>query len=211
MVRGLLGKKLGMTRIFTESGELVPVTLLEVGPCTVVQRKTRDKDGYDAVQIGFDDIKEKRCTKPLQGHFKKAGSGPKRFLREFRVATESELKAGDEIRADIFAAGERVDVSGVSKGKGFAGVQKRLGYKGGPGGHGSMFHRRPGSIGMSADPSETMKGKGMPGHMGNRRSTTQNIEVVRVDAEKNIVMIRGSVPGANGGLVELRKTVKGAQ
>lgn len=210
MLNGLLGKKLGMTRIFTEDGRWIEVTLLEAGPCTVVQRKTQAKEGYEAVQLGFGSVKEKRVTKPLKGHFAKAGVDAKRTLREFRVDSETELKAGDEIRADIFKAGDRVDVCGTSKGKGFAGGMKRHGWKGGPGTHGSNFHRRPGSIGQSADPGRVLKGKTLPGHMGSVRETTQNLEVVTVDPVKNLIVIRGSVPGAPGGVVIVSKSVKAA-
>lgn len=211
MLTGLLGKKLGMTRIFTEDGRWIEVTLVEAGPCMVTQRKTQERDGYDAVQVGFGDKKPKRCTKPLTGHFNKAGVSPKRTLREFRVPGESGLKAGDEIRADIFEAGERVDVSGTCKGKGFAGVIKRHGFAGGPGGHGSHFHRTPGSIGQSADPAKVYKNKRLPGQMGGTRVTAQNLEVITVDAEKNLLVVRGSVPGATGGMVVVKKTVKGAK
>lgn len=209
MVGGLLGKKVGMTRIFTEDERWIDVTVLEAGPCLVVQCKTKARDGYDAVQLGFDEVKESRCTKPRLGHLKKAGVPPVRSLREFRVQGDSELKPGDEIRADIFQAGDRVDVSGTSKGKGFAGVIKRYGFKGGPGGHGSHFHRAPGSIGQSADPAKVYKNKKLPGHMGNCRVTIQNLEVVDVDAAKNLLVVRGSVPGAPGGLVMVSKSVKG--
>jgi large subunit ribosomal protein L3 len=209
MVEGILGKKLGMTRIFTEDGRSIPVTLVQVGPCTVVQRKTEDLDGYEAVQLGFEDVKAQRVTKPRAGHFKSAGVTPKRTLREFPVPKDSELKPGDEVRADIFADGERVDVSGVSKGKGFAGVIKRHGFSGGPGGHGSHFHRAPGSIGQSADPAKVFKGMRMPGQMGNKRVTTQNIRIVSVDSEKNLLLLHGNVPGATGGVVIVRKSVKG--
>lgn len=211
MVNGLLGRKLGMTRVFTEDGRWIEVTLLEAGPCTVIQRKTTDTDGYNAVQVGFGQAKETRVTKPLKGHFAKAGVAAKRVLREFRVDAASDLKAGDEIGTDIFQVGDRVDVSGTSKGKGFQGVIKRHGMGGGPGAHGSHFHRAPGSVGQSADPSKVYKGKRLPGRMGNARVTTQNLEVVTVDAEKNLIAVRGSVPGANGGLVVLKRTVKGAQ
>jgi len=211
MVNGLLGRKLGMTRVFTEDGRWIEVTLLEAGPCTVIQRKTTDTDGYNAVQVGFGETKETRLTKPLKGHFAKAGVSAKRVLREFRVDDASDLKAGDEIGTDIFQVGDRVDVSGTSKGKGFQGVIKRHGMGGGPGGHGSHFHRAPGSVGQSADPAKVYKGKRLPGRMGNARVTTQNLEVVTVDPEKNLIAVRGSVPGANGGLVVLKRTVKGAQ
>jgi len=211
MLKGLLGRKLGMTRIFTEEGLWIDVTLLEAGPCTVVQRKTKDHDGYEAVQVGFDDIKEKRCTKPLLNHFKAKGIAPKRVLREFRVEATSELKAGDEVRSDIFKAGDHVDICGTSKGKGFQGVMKRHGFAGGPGGHGSMFHRAPGSIGASADPSEVVKGKRLPGHMGDVKVTVQNLQVVDVVPEKNLLVIRGAVPGARGGVVVVKHSVKGSK
>ena len=208
MLNGLLGKKLGMTRVFTEDGRWIEVTLLEAGPCTVVQRKTKAHEGYEAVQLGFGQAKLRRVTKPLQGHFAKAGVNPARTIREFRIDEASELKPGDEIRVDIFKAGDRVDVSGTSKGKGFAGGQKRHGWKGGPATHGSNFHRRPGSIGQSADPGHVIKGKTLPGHMGDIRVTTQNLEVVNVDVAKNLIMLRGSVPGAPGGVVVVRKSIK---
>lgn len=208
MPRGLLGTKLGMTRIFKEDGQWIPVTLLQVGPCTVIQRKTQQTDGYDAVQLGYGDKSEKRCTKPLQGHFAKSGASPKKVLREFRVDASSELKTGDELRVDMFAEGEHVDVAATSKGKGYAGVIKRHGHGGGPGGHGSHFHRAPGSIGMSADPSKVHKGTKLPGQMGNVRVTAQNIEVIKVDPDKNLLAVLGAIPGANGSLVEVKKTVK---
>ncbi len=208
---GLLGKKLGMTRIFAEDGRWIDVTVLEAGPCVVVQRKTTDKDGYEAVQLGFGELKEKKCKKPMKGHFAKAGVSPKRVLREFHIDTDSELKPGDTIKADIFKPGDRVDIAGKSKGKGFAGVMKRHGFGGGPGGHGSMFHRRPGAVGQCAYPGEVFKGQKLPGHMGNRRITIQNLEVVQVEPEENLLVVRGSVPGANGGLVEVKKSVKGSK
>ncbi|NIA14565.1 MAG: 50S ribosomal protein L3 [Nitrospiraceae bacterium] len=210
MLNGLLGKKLGMTRVFTEDERWVEVTLLEAGPCTVVQRKTENHEGYDAVQLGFGEVPERRLTKPLRGHFEKCGVAPKRTLREFRVTKDEGLKAGDEVKVDIFQTGDRVDVSGTSKGKGFAGGMKRWGWGGGPGTHGSNFHRRPGAIGQSADPAHVVKGKHMPGHMGNARVTTQNLEVIDVDVDKNLLVVRGSVPGAMGGLVMVKKSVKTA-
>ena len=211
MLTGILGTKLGMTRLFTDDGRWIEVTVVEAGPCTVVQRKTKDTDGYDAVQLGFGDVKESRCNKPSLGHFKKSGVAPRRTLKEIRVTGETDVELGAEIKADIFEAGDRVDVSGTSKGKGFAGVIKRYGFGGGPGGHGSHFHRAPGSIGQSADPAKVYKNKKMPGHMGNRKVTVQNLEVVNVDAEKNLLMIRGNVPGAKGGLITVSKSVKGAR
>ncbi|MBX7259165.1 MAG: 50S ribosomal protein L3 [Candidatus Hydrogenedentes bacterium] len=210
MQTGILGTKLGMTRVFTEDGRWVDVTVLETGPCTVVQRKTQKTDGYDAVQVGFGKKKESRCAKPDLGHFKKANVEPQQTLREFRVAPEDPLKAGDQIKADLFKVGDHVDVAGTSKGRGFAGVHKRHNFGGGPGTHGSMFHRRPGSIGSSADPSKVIKGLRAPGHMGNERVTIQNLEIVKVDPEKNLLVVRGCVPGPTGGLVVVKKSVKGS-
>lgn len=209
MQTGILGKKLGMTRVFTEDGRWIDVTLVEAGPCTVVQRKTTAKDGYDAVQLGFGEKKAKQTKKPAAGHFKKAGVTPKRVLREYRVPADNELKPGDTIKVEMFQVGERVDVVGTSKGRGTAGLHKRHHFGGGPGTHGSNFHRRAGSIGSSADPSKTVRGMRMAGHMGDCRVTVQNLEVIKVDAEKNLIAVRGCVPGANGGVVELTKTVKG--
>lgn len=211
MITGLLGKKVGMTRLFTEDGRWIEVTVLEAGPCSVIQRKTVETDGYSAVQLGFDDIKESRCNKPAAGHFAKVGVSPKRTLREVRVPNDADVKPGDEIKADIFSVGDRVDVVGTSKGRGFAGVIKRHGFAGGPGGHGSHFHRAPGSIGQSADPSKVYKNKRMPGHFGSAKTTVQNLEVVNVDSDRNLLIVRGSVPGANGGLVMVSKSVKGAR
>lgn len=207
---GLLGKKLGMTRVFTEDGRWVDVTLLEAGPCMVVQRKTQKHEGYEAVQLGYGEVNVRRLNKPAQGHFAKRGVDPKRTLREFRIEKDSELKPGDELRADMFEVGERVDVTATSKGKGFAGGMKRHGWSGGPSTHGSNFHRGPGSIGQSATPARVIKGRSMPGHMGNVRVTVQNLEIVNVDGPKNLLAVRGSVPGANGGLVIVRRSVKGA-
>ncbi|MDX9971825.1 MAG: 50S ribosomal protein L3 [FCB group bacterium] len=210
MVSGLLGKKVGMTRVFGPDGRQYAVTVLEVGPCTVVQRKSEDKDGYEAVQLGFGTKRVKLFTKPELGHFKKHGVEVQRHLIEFPVAAGDAIQAGDQIKADIFKAGDRIDVAGTSKGKGFQGVQKRHGFKGGPGGHGSMFHRRPGAIGQSSDPSKVFKGMRMAGHMGNKRITVQSLEVLEVDPEKNLVIVRGAVPGANGGILELKHSVKGS-
>lgn len=209
MQTGILGKKLGMTRVFTEDGRWIDVTLVEAGPCTVVQRKTTAKDGYEAVQLGFGEKKAKQTKKPAAGHFKKAGVTPKRVLREYRVPADNALKPGDTIKVEIFQVGERVDVAGTSKGRGTAGLHKRHHFGGGPGTHGSNFHRRAGSIGSSADPSKTVRGMRMAGHMGDCRVTVQNLEVIKVDAEKNLIAVRGCVPGANGGVVELTKSVKG--
>jgi len=209
MVNGLIGKKLGMTRVFTDDGRWVEVTVLEAGPCTVVQRKTRESDGYDAVQVGYGDVKESRCTKPQLGHFAKAGIEPKRMLREFKLAGDGDVNPGDEVKADIFEIGERVDVSATSKGKGFQGVIKRHGFGGGPGGHGSHFHRAPGSIGQAATPSKVYKGKKLPGQMGNKKVTVRNVEIVNVDSERNLILLRGCVPGANGGMVTVHKRTGG--
>lgn len=211
MITGLLGKKVGMTRIFTEEGQWIEVTVLEAGPCSVVQRKTKEHDGYSAVQLGFGDAKESRCNKPSAGHFAKVGVAPKKLLKEIRVPEDTEATPGDEIKADIFAVGDRVDVQGTSKGRGFAGAIKRHGFGGGPGGHGSHFHRAPGSVGQSADPAKVYKGKRLPGHYGNAKTTVQNLEVVNVDTDKNLVIVRGSVPGANGGYVVVNKSVKGGR
>jgi len=209
MADALLGRKLGMTRIFTPEGRWIHVTVLQAGPCTVVQRKTSDTDGYDAVQVGFEDVKESRVNKPALGHFAKAGIAPKRVLKEFRLNGDSELKVGDQITSEIFKPGDQVDVSGKSKGKGFQGVMKRHNMKGGPGAHGSHFHRAPGSIGACADPSRVFKGQRLPGQMGNAAITTQNLEVVEVNAEENLIVVRGAVPGARGGLVTVKRSVKG--
>lgn len=211
MLNAILGRKLGMTRVFTEDGRWIEVTLLQAGPCTVVQRKTADHDGYDAVQVGFEDRKERHTNKPLAGHFKKTGVTPKRILKEFRIDSGESLQAGDLITTEIFKTGDRVDVQGRSKGKGFAGVIKRHAFSGGPGAHGSHSHRVPGSIGQSADPSKVYKGKRMPGHMGDKNITTQNLEVLLVDSDKNLIGVRGAVPGANGGLVVVKQTVKGSK
>ncbi len=211
MNTGLLGKKLGMTRIFTDEGRWIDVTVLEAGPCTVIQRKTTAADGYEAVQLGFGKPKkESRCAKAVVGHFKKAGAEPMPLLCEFRVAESDPLKSGDTFGADLFKVGDHVDIAGTSKGRGYAGLHKRHGFRGGPGSHGSMFHRRPGSIGSSADPSKVVKGMRMAGHMGHARVTIQNLEVVKVDAEKNLLVVRGCVPGPTGGFVEVTKSVKGS-
>lgn len=205
---GLMGKKLGMTRIFTEDGRWIDVTLLQAGPCTVVQRKTLEREGYEAVQLGYGEVNERRVKRPARGHFRKWGVEPKKSLREFRIEKSSELKPGDELRANMFEAGDRVDVTGTSKGKGFAGGVKRHGWAGGPSTHGSNFHRAPGSIGQSASPGRVIKGKPMPGHMGNARVSVQNLEIVNVDDTKNLLIVRGAVPGANGTLVVVKKSVK---
>lgn len=209
MQKAILAKKLGMTQIFDETGRVIPVTVIEAGPNAVIQKKTVENDGYDAVQVGFVDLKEKKVTKPVKGHFAKAGVAPKKFVREFRLDDVSSFNVGDEIKADIFAEGDKVDVAGISKGKGYAGTIKRWGQHRGPMTHGSGYHRGPGSMGMCSDPGRVFKGKRLPGHMGVDRVTIQNLAVVRVDAEKNIILIKGGLPGPKGGLLMVKNTVKG--
>jgi large subunit ribosomal protein L3 len=199
---GILGKKLGMTQIFTEDGRAYPVTVIEAGPCCVVQVKTVDKDGYEAAKIGFLEVKEKRMNKPELGVFKKIGVKPCRILKEYPI---SGLKVGEFVTVDRFAKGDKVSVSGVSKGKGFQGVMKRHNYSGGPGSHGSMFNRAPGSIGASSYPSRVWKNQGMPGHMGSERVTVKNIEVVDIRTDQNLLLIKGAVPGGTGTIVEIKK------
>ena len=201
-MKGILGKKLGTTQIFTEDGRLIPVTVIEAGPVKVVQKKEKDKDGYEALQMGFDVIrKEKNVTKPMKGHFKKTSSSFYRFIKEIDMEG---FNAGDDITVDIFSKGERVSVVGTSKGKGFQGVMKRHNYKGGPGSHGSMFNRAPGSIGSSSYPSRVFKNKALPGHMGDERVTVKNIEIIDVRKEQNILLVKGAVPGATGGYVIIK-------
>ena len=211
MVNGLIGKKVGMTQIFGADGSLIPVTVVEAGPCRVVFKKTVEKDGYNAVQISFKDAKEKHLTKPVLGHFKKNGVSPARYLAEFTAGDAASLTAGQELTVEIFKEGELIDVSGVTKGKGFQGVMKRHKFAGGPATHGSMFHRAPGSIGSSAYPSRVRKNKRMPGHMGDKKRTVQNLEIVGVRKEDNLLLIRGAIPGSPGSLVIVRKAVKGSQ
>ncbi|MFL0196173.1 50S ribosomal protein L3 [Clostridium sp. WILCCON 0269] len=208
MKKVILGKKLGMTQIFDENGKVIPVTVIEAGPCVVVQKKTAEKDGYESIQIGFSDIREKLVNKPLKGHFAKAGVSLKRFLKEFKVNNINEYEVGQEIKADVFAEGDKIDVSGVSKGKGFQGVIKRWNAQRGPMSHGSKFHRAVGSMGASSDPSRTFKNKKMPGHMGNKNTTVLNLQVAKVIAEKNIILIKGGVPGPNKSFLSIRNTVK---
>ena len=207
MKKAILGKKIGMTQIFDEKGKVIPVTAIEVGPCTVVQIKTVDNDGYQAVKLGFGEVKESKLTKPKKGEFKKASLTPKKHLREFRL-DEISYNVGDEIKADIFAAGDSVDITGTSKGKGFQGVIKRHGQSRGPMGHGSMYHRRPGSMGSTSTPGRVFKGKRLPGHMGANTITIQNLEVVAVDLDKNVILVKGSVPGVNGAILKIRQSVK---
>ena len=204
MVNTILGRKLGMTQVWGEDDNIVPVTVIQAGPCVVAQVKTTETDGYEAVQIGFGDIKEHRVNKPMKGHFAKAGIAPMRYLREVRVEDASQHSCGEVITVESFADTAKVDVTGVSKGKGFAGVIKRHHFAGGPGGHGSHFHRAPGSIGMCAYPSRVLKGMRMAGHMGCDRVTVRNLAVVRVDADQNLILVKGAVPGGKGALVQVR-------
>jgi len=207
MSPGILGKKIGMTQVFRPDGQVVPVTLLQAGPCMVVQRKTPTTDGYDAVQLGLvENIKEKRINKPIGGHLKKAGVAGTRFMRELRVGPgNGDMKAGDQVLVDQFKPKDMVDVIGVSKGRGFASVIKLHHFKGGPGSHGSMFHRAPGSIGASSFPSRVFPGTRMGGHMGTDQVTVRNLEVVDVVAEDNVLVVKGAVPGPNGGYVLVRR------
>jgi large subunit ribosomal protein L3 len=207
-VQGIIGKKVGMTQVYAPDGRAIPVTVLQAGPCVVVQRKSKDKDGYSAVQLGLvEGRKVKRVGKPMQGHFAKTGQGlpPCKVLREVRVEAGDEVKVGDKISVELFAPGDTVDVSGTSKGKGFQGVVKRHHFRGGAATHGSMFHRAPGSIGASAFPSRVLKGMRAAGHMGSDSVTAKNLEVVRVDAANNVLVVKGAVPGASGGYVMIRK------
>ncbi len=205
-VQGIIGKKIGMTQVFADDGRAFPVTVIEAGPCVVVQRKSKDRDGYAAVQLGLvESRKTKRITKPMKGHFEKAGLPPCRVLREFPVAEGAEAAVGDKISVELFAPGDKITVVGTSKGRGFQGVMKRHNFRGGKATHGSMFHRAPGSIGQSAYPSRVIKGMKSPGHMGTDRVTVKNLQVVRVDAANNLLIVRGSVPGAGGSFVVIRK------
>jgi large subunit ribosomal protein L3 len=206
MLEGLIGKKIGMTQQYDEQGNAIPVTIIQVGPCTVIQRRTEEKDGYSALQLGFIEEKTKRKpNKALEGHFQKSGVPPTKILREFQYETKEEVKEGDQFFVDIFQVGEKVDVVGTSKGKGFAGVVKRWGFHGGKDSHGSMFHRAPGSIGCSADPSRVLKGKKLPGHMGVERVTVKNLLIIETDKEHNLLVVRGAVPGAKGGYLLIKK------
>ena len=209
MIQGILGKKLGMTQVFVADGSRIPVTVVEAGPCTVVQKKTESTDGYNALQVGFEAKKSHRVNKPLMGHFKKADQGAFAALRELAADNVDEYQVGDQVTcASVFKAGDIVDVTGTSKGKGFQGVIKRWGFSGGRATHGSKFHRAPGSIGMSASPARVHRGKKMPGQMGNARVTQQNLEIVEVRADQNLILVKGAIPGPNQGLVLIRKCVK---
>ena len=211
MKKAILATKVGMTQIFNDEGVLTPVTVLQAGPCVVTQVKTVENDGYKAVQVGFVDKREKLVSKPVKGHFDKAGVSYKRFVREFSFENAEEYSVKDEIKADIFAAGDKIDATAISKGKGFQGAIKRHGQSRGPMAHGSKFHRHQGSNGACSDPSKVFKGKGMPGHMGSKRITIQNLEVVRIDAENNLILVKGAVPGPKKALVTLKETVKAAR
>ena len=208
MTKGILGKKVGMTQIFAADGTVVPVTVVQAGPCAVVQIKTVENDGYSAVQVGFVDKKEKGINKPQKGHFDKVGVAPKRFVREFRFENAEEYTVGQEIKADIFAAGDKIDATATSKGKGYAGGIKRHGLKSGPSAHGSKYHRHAGSNGSATTPGRVFKGKKMPGHMGNVRVTVQNLEIVKIDVENNVILVKGAVPGPKKSLVMIKETVK---
>ncbi|MDI6617210.1 MAG: 50S ribosomal protein L3 [Clostridiales bacterium] len=208
MRKAIIGKKIGMTQIFDESGKAIPVSVVLAGPCFVVQKKTAEKDGYNALQVGFEDVRDKLVNKPMKGHFAKSNISPKRFLRELRLENTENMNAGDVIKADIFKKGEKVDVSGVSKGKGFQGTIRRWNAHRGPMAHGSKYHRAVGSMGASSFPSRTFKNKHMPGHMGNKNVTVLDLEVVRADAEKNLILIKGGIPGPQKGLVLIKDSVK---
>ncbi len=207
MPKGILGRKVGMTQIFNDAGQAIPVTVIEAGPCIVVQKKTPERDGYSAIQLGFGEKPERLVNKPLKGHFAKAGVRPLRFLRELRVENVEDYQVGQEIKADVFAIGERVDVVGTSRGRGFAGGIKRHGFHRGPMAHGSKYHRRPGSLGAKG-PARVFKGRKLPGHYGVERVTVQNLEVVRVDPQRNLLAVKGAVPGPRGGLLLVKETVK---
>ena len=208
MKKAILATKVGMTQIFNEDGVLVPVTVLQAGPCVVTQVKTEDNDGYKAVQVGFVDKREKLVTKPVKGHFDKAGVSYKRYVREFRFENAEEYSVKDEIKADIFAAGDKIDATAISKGKGFQGAIKRHGQHRGPMTHGSKFHRHQGSNGSATTPGRVFKGKGMPGQMGNKRITIQNLEIVKIDVDNNLILVKGAVPGPKKSLVTIKETVK---
>jgi large subunit ribosomal protein L3 len=210
MAKGILGKKIGMTQIFEADGKMIPVTVVEAGPCLVIQNKTEETDGYNAVQLGFGELKEKHTSKPMKGHFDKAGITPVKFVRELRLSAPSEYTVGQKISADIFTAGEPIDATGISRGKGFAGTIKRHNFSRGPMAHGSKSHREPGSMGpMHSGPGgRVIKGKKLPGRMGNAKVTVQRLTVAKVDTDRNLILVKGSIPGAAGSFVVLRETVK---
>jgi large subunit ribosomal protein L3 len=207
MTKGILGRKIGMTQVFAENGELIPVTVVEAAGNVVLQKKTVENDGYEAIQIGFEDKREKLANKPAKGHAAKANTAPKRFIREFRGANLDEYEMGQEVKVDIFAEGDLVDVTGISKGKGFQGAIKRHGQSRGPMAHGSRYHRRPGSMGPVA-PNRVFKGKALPGRMGGEQITVQNLQIVKVDVERNLLLIKGNVPGAKKSLLKIKSAVK---
>ncbi|MDR1088217.1 MAG: 50S ribosomal protein L3 [Coriobacteriales bacterium] len=204
MCNTIIGRKLGMTQVWSEQDELIPVTVIEAGPCVVTQIKSRDKEGYDAIQIGFSELRESRVNKPMAGHFKAAHAGPCKYLGEVRVEDSSGYEPGQQINLEGFVDAGKVDVSGVSKGKGFAGVIKRHNFQGGRASHGSHFHRAPGSVGQCASPSRVFKGKKLPGHMGTDTVTVKNLQVVKVDVEQNLLLIKGAVPGGKGAILRVR-------
>lgn len=208
MKKGIIAKKIGMTQIFSETGILIPVTVLEAGPCVVTQIKTIENDGYEAIQVGFGDVKERKVNAPMKGHFAKANVTPTKLLKEFKFENSSEYSIGSEIKADIFQAGDKIDVSGVSKGKGFQGAIKRHNQHRGPMAHGSKYHRGVGSLSSATTPGKVKKGKKMPGHMGAENVTIQNLEVVRIDTEKNLLLVKGAVPGNKGSILVIKESVK---
>ena len=211
MKKGIYGKKLGMTQIFTEEGLVIPVTVVEVEPCVVIRKKTVETDGYNAIQVATGEVKEKHMNKPDKGQFDKVKLAYKKYIRELRLDNIDDVNVGDELKADVFAAGEFVDVQGISKGKGFQGVIKRHGQHRGPMSHGSMYHRRPGSMGPTSSPGRVFKGKKLPGHTGKDTVTVQHLEVVRVDMDKNVILIKGSVPGYKNALVRIKDSVKSSK
>ena len=207
MIEGLIGKKIGMTQVFDEDGNAIPVTIIKAGPCLVIQKKIEEKDGYKAVQLGFVEEKPvKRINKPLEGHFKKADVQPARKLKEFYYDKDENIEVGTEISLDIFEGCDRVNITGISKGKGFAGVVKRWGFKGGKGSHGSMFHRAPGSIGASTFPARVIKGKKLPGRKGGEKVTVRNLKIVKMDKENHLLIVKGAVPGANGSYIYIKRS-----
>mgnify|MGYP000077716107 CR=1 FL=1 len=208
MEKAILGTKIGMTQIFGEGGVVIPVTVVMAGPCVVTQKKTVETDGYEAVQVGFGDVKEKHLNKPQLGHFKKADTANKKYVREFRLDDCAQYELGAEIKADVFAEGDKIDVTAKTKGKGYAGGLKRHGLKSGPSGHGSKYHRHAGSNGSATTPGRVFKGKKMPGHMGSVRVTIQNLEVVKIDVENDVILVKGAVPGPKKSLVMIKDTVK---
>lgn len=208
MKKAIMAKKIGMTQIFDENANLIPVTVLEAGPCTIVQKKTIENDGYEAIQVGFVDAKEKQLIKPAKGHFAKAGVAAKKHLKEFRLEDITAYEVGNEIKADIFAAGDKIDVTGTSKGKGYQSAIKKYNQSRGPMGHGSKSHRVSGSMGAATSPGRVMKGKGLPSHMGCVQITVQNLEVARVDADKNLILVKGAVPGPKGTIITVKDSIK---